>query len=374
MNEEKIIYFHTEYSNLQRFLDCANSMKVLNPNVSLTQSRLILETLINSIVEGNGNLNSRISELENFGVDYDIIDAMHQVRLLGNIGAHDQMAFWKDADKTLKNLFKVMLWYGSSNQNQDLLADVQFCLAQCYCEGIGVEPDTDKQVFWLKKSAENGSPFAQRDLGICYCTGQYVVADFKKAVNYLNQAVSQNLSDAEFYLGYFYLGDHGEFKRDTKLAHELLIRAESKGNLLAEYVLAECFNRFMAEWSSIPKDPEKVFQRYSHIIETGLDNTIYQNLVTQVLVKLGDCYQYGLGTAKNLSKCFECYLKASKRGNVSAYYKVAECYEKGVGVKIDAQKAEENYSIAALMGHQGAHAKVNSLTYLKHKNRFKGGF
>ena len=379
MTEEKFLYFYTEYCDIERLLYGAENTRAVTPNVSLTQCRMILELLINSLVDNGENLNRRIMYLQSLGdIDFDVTDAMNKVRQMGNAGVHFQQAYLKESAQSLNYLFKIMHWYGSSEHSlindKKLLSDVQFCVSQCYKDGIGTEYDSEKNIEWLEKSCTNKNMFALRNLGVNYFYGEGVTKNIKKAVEYLKQSVSQGSSDAEHFLGMVYVGNYEEVKRDESEAYEPFQSAAKKGNLLAEYNLLEYFNRFEMEKLKRPYDPNENFSRYLHIIEETCDKKFYERLVIKVMLKLGDSYQYGFGTKKNLEKAFDCYFKAANRGSDAAYYKTAQCYENGIGVDKNPQKAEEFYSIAALMGHPAAKNKVTAITYLKYKNKLKGRF
>lgn len=379
MTEEKILYFYTEYSDIERLLYGAENTRAVTPNVSLAQCRMILELLINSLVDNGENLKNRISNLQKLNyIDYDIIDAMNQVRQMGNAGVHFSQVYLKEATQALRFLLKIMKWYGTNQNNiirdENLLADVQFCVSQCYKDGIGTESDSEKNIVWLKKASETGSIFAMRDLAVNYFYGAGVPKNFQKSVEYLQKAVAKGSSDAEYFLGMLYIGNYKEINLDQRSAYELFQSAAKKGNLLAEYNLLEYFNRFECEKLNLPYDSKKVFSRYLHIIEETYDNKIYERLLIKVLLQVGDSYQYGFGTEKNFEKAFDCYLKAAKKGSDVAHYKLGQCYENGIGIEKNPQKAEEFYSIAALMGHQAAKNKVNRITYLKYKNKLKGRF
>ena len=373
MNDDELLYFNTEYSPLQRYVFCADITKNINPNASLGQSRLVLEFLINSMIFGQkenkkGTLVSHIIELETVGgVEKEIIDAMHEVRLLGNVGVHGNMVFWKEADRALKTLVKIMHWYGDSNhrliQDKNFLADVQFCLSKCYENGICVEADDVKQVEWLKKSCDNGSLFAARDLGVIYFYGEKLPKDIEKAEEFLQKAVDKGSSDAEYFLGYVYMNKGGDGERNQKIAYDLWKSSVKKGNLLAEYTLFEYFDFIKKNLLKIPYIPEEEFAAYNHIVEEGRDNAIYKVLVSKTLIRLGDCYQHGMGTAANLEAAFDCYLKASELKNAAAYYKLAQCYENGKGTEKNFDKAMECYSLASFLGHNGANGRVNQLKY-----------
>jgi uncharacterized protein len=56
-----------------------------------------------------------------------------------------------------------------------------------YKNGYGVEKDYKKAVEWYIKSAEQGNPSAQNNLGFMYYNGYGVEKDYKKAVECLYQ-------------------------------------------------------------------------------------------------------------------------------------------------------------------------------------------
>ena len=112
---------------------------------------MILEILINGLIDNGESLKNRILYLQNSGVDYEIIDAMNKVRQMGNAGVHFQTVYLKEATQSLNFLFKVIQWYGSSENHFtadiNLLSDVQFCVAQCYKDGIGTDSDLKKILY-----------------------------------------------------------------------------------------------------------------------------------------------------------------------------------------------------------------------------------
>lgn len=65
---------------------------------------------------------------------------------------------------------------------------------------------------------------------------------------------------------------------------------------------------------------------------------------------LGDCYENGFGTEKNLEKAFEYYSIAAKSDEPYFINKLAECYKNGIGTPIDEKKALELYEKAKQVG------------------------
>ena len=62
---------------------------------------------------------------------------------------------------------------------------------------------------------------------------------------------------------------------------------------------------------------------------------------------LGDCYYYGYGISKDLTKAIECYTKAANQGDAKAQYNLGLCYYYGQGVSQDYEKAFHWYEKAA---------------------------
>lgn len=65
---------------------------------------------------------------------------------------------------------------------------------------------------------------------------------------------------------------------------------------------------------------------------------------------LGDCYENGFGTEKNLEKAFEYYSIAAKSDEPYFINKLAECYKNGIGTPVDEKKALELYEKAEKIG------------------------
>jgi hypothetical protein len=69
---------------------------------------------------------------------------------------------------------------------------------------------------------------------------------------------------------------------------------------------------------------------------------------------VGEMYEKGKGTDKNLSKAFEWYKKAAEQGDVKAAYRVGVAYLKGKGVNKNSDKAHKYLKQSANKGYARA--------------------
>lgn len=76
---------------------------------------------------------------------------------------------------------------------------------------------------------------------------------------------------------------------------------------------------------------------------------------------LAQCYELGLGTAKDLSKAAKCYHKANELGNPTAAYNLAVFYAQGLGgLTCDLKKARELLVRANDLGDPNAKSVLES--------------
>ena len=105
----------------------------------------------------------------------------------------------------------------------------QNALSYLYFNGLGVEKNKEKGIFWLVKAAKNEDTRAQNDLGMMYLTGQNVKQDSNSAFTWLSKASDANNSNAQYNLALMYYRGDGVDENATK-AVELLDAAAVQGN------------------------------------------------------------------------------------------------------------------------------------------------
>lgn len=370
---DKLIFFNTEYSTLQQSIYCSELVRSINPNMALGECRLLLEHIIKTMIGAKGNLQSRIIELEeSWDVPRDIIDHMHKVRLLGNSGVHDYNVFQKEAERSLEELFSILLWFASTDnrlvKKNVLLPEIMFCVSKCYADGIGTRIDDKKSIFWLKKAIDKGYFLAFRDMAEYYVYGEKIEKNYIKAIEYAEKAAKFGSADAMCFLGVLYLGGFQGIPQNDEKAYYYLFNSYQKGNLLAEYIFVDSFYPFRIEKIKNRKDNKSEFDYLEHIAKNGLKDGKYKKIMPKVLIRLGDYYFYDEKDSNNMKKSFDCYKLASESGEPVAFFKVGNAYEHGYGVEVDLIEAEKNYAIAASKGVIGAKEKEYKLHNLQNKN------
>lgn len=85
----------------------------------------------------------------------------------------------------------------------------QFILGTMYNQGISVQQDYARAVFWYRKAAEQGYADAQGNLCEMYGDGHGVPQDYAQALAWCRKAAEQGLAPAQYSLGASYYQGHG---------------------------------------------------------------------------------------------------------------------------------------------------------------------
>ena len=165
--------------------------------------------------------------------------------------------------------------------------------AQYYDGSRGFEQDFTKSVEYYKLAAEKGSRQAQENLGYCYYYGRNMPVDYEKAFHY-------------FALGAF------------------------DGHLISLYKIGDMY----ASGYYVEKNEKEAFLIYERCMDTMTDEAA-EVVAGPVLLRLGKCFLYGIGTKADYESALVCYQKAEyylyemvKSGNMM-YYKSLQAAIKG---------------------------------------------
>ncbi|GAA5795867.1 hypothetical protein HPULCUR_001229 [Helicostylum pulchrum] len=203
---------------------------------------------------------------------------------------------------------RVVVWDLSTNKSSSALAPCQHYIADIYLNGKNNVPrDSEKAMYWQRKSANNGNANSCRALGLQYEIGTHLKQDYKEAMKcyekpkYIVGGYSEN-----FHIGGLYYRGLG-VKKDWKKALEYLVEA-----------------------AFLDKN-ERAFLLMGIIYEAG---------------------KYGV--SRNIKEAVKCYMEIFDLGNPAGAIALALIYCKGVGVKKDEGKTVHWFIQAMTAGCQDA--------------------
>ena len=158
----------------------------------------------------------------------------------------------------------------------------------------------------------------------------------------------------EYKLARKYLYGTNQIKQDQKKAFILLIQEAKKGNLLAKYDLAYCYDKGIG----CTQSSETAFSLYQDVLselENEADKLIdshnekEKSKVSYLNYRIGKMYYYGQGTEINYEKAFRYFSLGEDQGlnSVFSKYYLGKMYENGDFVKQDETKAFEYYLAAS---------------------------
>ncbi len=79
----------------------------------------------------------------------------------------------------------IMLWEPYAKEGN---VKAQFTIGKIYYEGLGVQQNYRKAMYWYKQAADQEYAKAYAQLGLMYIKGQGVLKSYKKAVPYIQLA------------------------------------------------------------------------------------------------------------------------------------------------------------------------------------------
>ncbi|MCI5901611.1 MAG: serine/threonine-protein kinase [Blautia sp.] len=267
-------------------------------------------------------------------------------------------------------------WYEKASDAGNV--DAQYQLGNCYCEGTGVEQNTEIAIEWYEKAADEGNEDARNSLSeICYSLGNiyYDETDYEKAVELYKKASDAGNVDAQYQLGNCYCEGTG-VEQNTETAIEWYEKAADEGNEDARNSLSEiCYSLGNIYYDET--DYEKAVELFKKAAEAGNAEAQYQlgnyyydeedyNEAVKWYEKAAEYEnvqaQYMVGSINfyngNYEKAIEWYEKAAEYGLADAQYSLGLCYYYEYGVKQDKQIAEDYFYKAAEQGDFGAEMMI----------------
>ncbi|PKC66208.1 hypothetical protein RhiirA1_460010 [Rhizophagus irregularis] len=218
----------------------------------------------------------------------------------------------------------------------------------------------EKSFYYFQKAAENGCKFAQYNLGGCYQLGDGVMKDLRKSFELYKKSAEQGYINAQSQLIYCYTFGYGT-EIDRVKAFELARAIAEKGYIDVQYLLGQ----YYIYGEGVNKDENKAFELFRKFFKKNAkylssnkeiminkEDFEYSKLFAKSLhinsyIKLGYCYNMGIGTEINKKKAFKYYKIAAENGDETALYNLGNCYLDEIGVEKDEKKAFEYYKKSA---------------------------
>ena len=219
------------------------------------------------------------------------------------------------------------------------------------------EHESDATLRRLLLLAEEGSAYAQTQLGHMYTTGDGVPVDDREAVSWFRMAAEQGEADAQFWLGRSYAEGEGVEADD----HEAVFwwrKAAVQGHADAQYSLGLSYSMgeaakqgiegtqfrlgvVEAKGEGVPEDDHEAMFWYREAAEQGH---------AEAQCTLGHRYAYGTGVEADDQEAASWYRKAAEQGHADAQYSLARMHS----LYDDDRRAVFWYREAAQQGHMGA--------------------
>lgn len=210
---------------------------------------------------------------------------------------------------------------------------------------ILLKDDPVLAICWLKNLADTGSTEYQNKLAYELARGDKKIKNISQSINLYNQVLAkepENLA-ANLTLGVFYANGYGVPKDDVQAFDYFLKASNTKNANSPNYPMAllKVGNAYQYGVGTA-KDTQKALTYYQSILTKNYEE--FLNEVTelsseeQFLVQ-AQMYDTGLGGVKDIKKAADNYYLAAIEGNNFAQYKMSKLYEEGQGVPKDTDNA-----------------------------------
>ena len=185
-------------------------------------------------------------------------------------------------EKLARKYFKIAFEGAKERAENDLLAKTT--LAELYFDGAGVEQDYAEAARLFREASEAGFARATQGLGVCYAIGAGVERDARQAFELFQKAAELGDAVATGNLGVCYLMGAG-VEQDYAEAARLFREASEAGDATATYYWGVC----LLEGRGVERDEVEAVRWFRENADWFAPSA----------EKLSECYEKGLGVAKN---------------------------------------------------------------------------
>ena len=166
--------------------------------------------------------------------------------------------------------------------------------------------DPEKAFYWYSKAAEKNIPVALNNLALMYIFGRGVKKDVKKIKELMLKAAELGVEHAQECLVRLYSGYYDVIESNYNEAFKWIEVLVKKGSLTAKYNMGVCY--FYGR--GVPEDKSKAVEIWKSILEEVAETK--NNIKHKVCRTLYECYNNGLGVAKDEEKANELLLLISR--------------------------------------------------------------
>mgnify|MGYP002624631979 CR=1 FL=1 len=276
------------------------------------------------------------------GVAQDIAQAIYWYSKAAEQGSSLAMEKLPSANALTKDYDNMRYWYQKRYELDDEYMDYRDTGTILYNVANDIYPNKNYLPI-LQDAVNQGSPGALSTLACLYAIGKDVERDDNKATElyrlYLlrSERYDKNISIADVY--YFISSDYSKMVKgqyDTP-RDRWIEKAAELGHSEAQYVLAD---KFAGE------------DDYENAILWWKKAAANNN--SDAMCKLGDCYNQGLGVAKDGKTAFQWYKKAADNGDSFSQNLVGESYLKGDMLPRSEKNAAKYFTMSAENGNSEA--------------------
>ncbi|KAJ3275105.1 mitogen-activated protein kinase kinase kinase 9 [Terramyces sp. JEL0728] len=226
----------------------------------------------------------------------------------------------------------VKLLLEAAKNGKDVITD----LVQAYTNGLGIQKNTDKALWWLMKCVKLNHARSQFLLGQWYKAGNLVKKDYAKVVKLYRMAAEGGDVEAQYHFAKFLENGEGNNENNYE-AFRWYYKAAQKGYIKATNRVGYCFEKGIG----VPQDHPRALQFYREAANKGYAASQYN---------LGLCYMHGIGVKKNAGLAVEWFQNSASQDIALAHFQLGKCFEEGLGVEKDAHKASLCYKKAKQLG------------------------
>ncbi|PNK60219.1 SEL1-like repeat protein [Psychrobacter sp. FDAARGOS_221] len=246
-----------------------------------------------------------------------------------------------------KDVDKGLYWL---EKGSDSNPKIYWLLASMYLDGIyNVEKDVDKGFYWTLKAAKSGVYGSLQDLPYMYRYGRGTDTDYEQAFYWQNKLVESNQNQI-FGVGYEEL---------TLAAMYYCGMGTPKNNEKAELFKIQALKHPINNVSLSTIYAETCYEMDEYELALPYAKEAAQQGANEAQFILGEMNYFGIGgVEQNFEQAFFWYVRAANNGYPGADINVANMYVAGKGVDVDYQKAIDLYQQAIADGYPVA---INNL-------------